>query len=414
MAAAAAAAAAEAQQKSKRARTAGATAPMDVVPATPRAALPGTRAPASARANPSPHIGARYATAAPAMLLPYSLKFAERDDYGTALGEAELRRIEEGSAALTAMEVVSGSIDDAPSAGGGRGTARLGLERAHGARGAKAADDDAAAEEDDEENDEDDDDAAELGAASGNVEDAAADAPPSKWVSRRVNVAVRCQVRMVGMEGRSDGRSIKAILTQVEPHTLVLVNGDAASTDHLAEHCREGAAAGQRVVAPEAGERVDGSSNSSAYTIKLSDAMLSQVAPRKIGGYEIARVSGVLDIPRPAATTTPGAATSGSGAPPPPAAPPLRAGLSGVLEPRRERRSGSVDFVSQGEVRLADLKQLLTRAGHHAEFAAGGALVINSSVCVRKDGNSRLLLEGAYGEDYLRVRGLLFDQMEGT
>ena len=27
---------------------------------------------------------------------------------------------------------------------------------------------------------------------------------------------------------------------------------------------------------------------------------------------------------------------------------------------------------------------------------------------------TRLLLEGAYGEDYLRVRSLLFEQMEGT
>ena len=217
-------------------------------------------------------------------------------------------------------------------------------------------------------------------------------------------MAVRCQVRTVSLEGLSDGRSIKAILAQVSPHKLVLVNGDEASTSHLLEHCK--AAFGQdEVFAPVDGDMIDGSSHSSAYTVKLSDGMLAGLNPRKIGGYEIARVSGVLDIPNGNGSGEGGSTSAG---------PPLRAGVSGVLEPRRERRSGSVDFVSEGEVRLADLKQLLTRAGHHAEFSSG-ALIINSTVRVRKDGQGqRLLLEGAYGEDYLRVRSLLFEQMEGT
>ena len=43
-----------------------------------------------------------------------------------------------------------------------------------------------------------------------------------------------------------------------------------------------------------------------------------------------------------------------------------------------------------------------------AEFA-GGALVVNKAVVVRK-GESRLVVEGAYGDDYLRVRDLLYAQ----
>ena len=72
---------------------------------------------------------------------------------------------------------------------------------------------------------------------------------------------------------------------------------------------------------------------------------------------------------------------------------------------------GSVHFVSQGEVRLAELKQLLSRAGEQTEFV-DGALVVNSTVKVRKDGAQRLLIEGAYGEDYLRVRELLYGQVQ--
>ena len=60
---------------------------------------------------------------------------------------------------------------------------------------------------------------------------------------------------------------------------------------------------------------------------------------------------------------------------------------------------------------MAELKQLLGRTGDHTEFVEG-ALVINRTVSVRKDGAQRLLLEGAFGEDYLRVRDLLYRQVK--
>ena len=393
----------------------------------------------------TPRFGAM-APPAKHILLPYSEKFEPRDDWGIALSEEEIKHIIDGSAALTAVEAVTGGPDGAPAAGASAlARGRVGVDGGAGGGGGGGLGD----------LDDDDDDAYDDVMGIGDAEltlslededeDEANGLPPSKWVGRTVELPVRCAVRAVNMEGLSDGRSIKAILSQLMPHTVAIVRGDDASTEHLAEHCRGAigsAASTHRVFAPTIGETVDGSSHKSAYTIKLSDSLLQGLTPSHIGAYEIARVAGVLDVPNAAAaaaatamaaTATAAAASSAgasgastiavaaSGAMVDPstqaasAIVPLRAGLSGVLEPHAAGSEppggGSVHFVSQGEVRLAELKQLLSRAGEQTEFV-DGALVVNSTVRVRKDGAQRLLIEGAYGEDYLRVRELLYGQVE--
>ena len=170
--------------------------------------------------------------------------------------------------------------------------------------------------------------------------------------------------------------------------------------------------------------------------LNMSDAVLTDLASSRIGPYEVSRVQGVLDVPSTAAgagsstpagtgpwTTSTGTGGRGDGGgegtiiqnDAPTSVVPLRAGLSGVLEPfgagAAPEEAGSVRFISQGEVKLNELKQLLTRRGEHAEFV-DGALVVNATVRVRKDGSQKLFLEGAYGEDYLRVRELLYSQVE--
>ena len=153
------------------------------------------------------------------------------------------------------------------------------------------------------------------------------------------------------------------------------------------------------VFAPSVGEAVDGSSNGSAYTVRLSDALLRTLAPVQIGAYEISTLSATLHLP-----PADGAARA----------------WSAVLEPetcliRSDATSSgsSVHLVSHGDVRLAELRQLLVRAGEHAEFVEG-ALVVNSSVRVRKKGANKLLLEGSYGPDYLLVRSMLYSQVEAV
>ena len=44
---------------------------------------------------------------------------------------------------------------------------------------------------------------------------------PTKCVSREVTLEVKCSVNFIDFEGRSDGESIKKLITQVKPRQLV-------------------------------------------------------------------------------------------------------------------------------------------------------------------------------------------------
>lgn len=50
---------------------------------------------------------------------------------------------------------------------------------------------------------------------------------------------VLCKVEFIDFEGRSDGESMKKILSQVKPKQLVIVHGSAAATRHLAQYASE-------------------------------------------------------------------------------------------------------------------------------------------------------------------------------
>ena len=97
----------------------------------------------------------------------------------------------------------------------------------------------------------------------------------------------------------------------------------------------------------------------------------------------------------------------------PPRAPPLQAEpSSGALTACRllaYRTNDAVHFISEGDFRLAKLKQQLVRTGDSAEFASG-VLHVNKTVSVRKTQPNVVAVEGAFGADYLRVRQALYSQ----
>ena len=51
---------------------------------------------------------------------------------------------------------------------------------------------------------------------------------PFVWTERELRVRVRCRVRRVEMLGVTDGRSLKALVAQLNPLKLALVGGGAA------------------------------------------------------------------------------------------------------------------------------------------------------------------------------------------
>lgn len=208
---------------------------------------------------------------------------------------------------------------------------------------------------------------------------------PSKVISDDIIVQVRCSLQYMDFEGRSDGRSIKTILAHVVPLKLVLVHGSAEATEHLKQHSLKHV---PHVFAPKLGETVDVTSDLSAYKVRLTERLMSNVLFRKLGDYELAWVDGEVGSREDDVL-------------------PLLP-HSGILPPPHKA-------VFVGDLKLADFKQLLASKGVQAEFT-GGALRCDGNFSVRKVGgdavqkSQQIVFEGALSEDYYKMRDHLYSQ----
>ncbi|PNY04271.1 cleavage and polyadenylation specificity factor subunit 2-like protein, partial [Trifolium pratense] len=183
------------------------------------------------------------------------------------------------------------------------------------------------------------------------------DTKPSKVISDERTVQVRCSLVYMDFEGRSDGRSIKNILSHVAPLKLVLVHGSAEATDHLKQHCLKNVC--PHVYAPQIEETIDVTSDLCAYKVQLSEKLMSNVLFKKLGEYEIAWVDAeVGKTENDTLSLLP---------------------VSGAPHPHKS--------VLVGDLKLADFKQFLSTKGVPVEFA-GGALRCGEYVTVRKVGDA--------------------------
>jgi cleavage and polyadenylation specificity factor subunit 2 len=92
---------------------------------------------------------------------------------------------------------------------------------------------------------------------------------PSKCISVEKTISVKCSVRYFDFEGRSDGRSIKAIIEHVMPRKLILVHGNQESNDHLTTHVEKTLKSCKGIFAPANNEKIDVSSDSNIYKVYI-------------------------------------------------------------------------------------------------------------------------------------------------
>ncbi|KAJ9059871.1 hypothetical protein DSO57_1036979 [Entomophthora muscae] len=223
------------------------------------------------------------------------------------------------------------------------------------------------------------------------------DPVPMKSIQEQVNLKLLCGLQFIGLEGRSDGRSLKTILAQLSPRKLILVHGTTQSTLHLAEYCRgHPTLAKSDVLVPENNSHLTVAAASFLYPIKIADSLLKSLRFHKYDDYELARVHGTVQLEEPSMDDEAEAKVI--------ALPVL--GLidsNGIVPP-------SPAPVMVGEVRFAELKKLLQQEGLRAEFQGEGVLVCNDTVSIKKDGSGRMVLEGSLCSDYYQVRRLLYSQ----
>ncbi|XP_050251747.1 cleavage and polyadenylation specificity factor subunit 2 [Quercus robur] len=215
------------------------------------------------------------------------------------------------------------------------------------------------------------------------------DTKPSKVVSNELTVHVKCSLIYMDFEGRSDGRSIKSILSQVAPLKLVLVHGSAEATEHLKQHCLKHVC--PHVYAPHIEETIDVTSDLCAYKVQLSEKLMSNVLFKKLGDYEIAWVDAEVGK--------------------------TDSGMLSLLP--CSNAAPLHKSVLVGDLKMADFKQFLASKGVQVEFA-GGALRCGEYVTIRKVGDAsqkgggsglqQILIEGPLCEDYYKIRDYLYSQ----
>ena len=250
-----------------------------------------------------------------------------------------------------------------------------------------------------------------------------AEGPPSRWVCEDRVVEVTAQLKLIDLEGRADGISVKNIIKAMEPRRIVLVHGSPEATQHLEQYCAK-LTFRPVVRAPRLSERVDLTSDLNMYKVTLATSLLSQVAWATCGDYEVGYVAGKMAM---AAITEGGAKTGGEAE-----------GGSGMdVDEEEATASGGggeggdapIDWslgpseqhaprplLRIGQLSLSDFKQQLSKEQIHAEFRGTGKLAAGQDGAItvkqtgRKDKAGKLSISGKLSADYFQVREQMYKQ----
>ena len=192
----------------------------------------------------------------------------------------------------------------------------------------------------------------------------------------------------------------------MKPRQLILIHGGSAATTALIEHCKSPLANISNIsniFAPKINEVIDATRESHIYQVKLKDSLVSSLKFSTAQETDIAWVDGQLVMEERGKKfdkmETDESAEDGE-----------KKEVVPVLEQLPPELIPGHMTVFIDEVKLRDFKQVLTKAGIHAEFT-GGVLVCNNVVAVKKDAESgNMDIEGALCDEYYQIRELLYEQ----
>lgn len=232
---------------------------------------------------------------------------------------------------------------------------------------------------------------------------------PTKCVAATVTLDINANIQYIDFEGRSDGESMKKIISQIRPKQLILVHGTRESTESLAEYCNR--LEGVKILMPRIGDIVDATRESHIYQLRLRDYVVSALDFAKAKEIELAWVDGQIDMKREVRDTK--AMYEPEEGEIPDEKKDENEDDSGeiipTLEPLTDHTNHGHKAVYINEPKLADFKRVLQLEGYQAEFA-GGVLIVNDTVALRRYEAGRMQLEGAMCEEYFKIRELLYNQ----
>lgn len=256
---------------------------------------------------------------------------------------------------------------------------------------------------------------------------------PAKILMQLQTITIRCRISFVDFSGLHDRRTIQNIIPLVKPRKLILVGGEEAETNELAEICRSALSAGTEtgstvdVFTPTIGTVIDASVDTNAWTVKLSRNMIRNLHWQNVRGMGVVAITGRLAAAdlnaKPKEEDTPAKKKARMDAPAIPVSSQIDGDTTPILDVVPTNMATAVRSVAQpfhvGDLRLADLRKLMKNNGMEAEFRGEGVLVINGTVAVRKTATGQIEVDGgAYGNvdarnsdaaTFFRVKRQIYD-----
>ncbi|KAI0559705.1 Cleavage and polyadenylation specificity factor [Gracilaria domingensis] len=253
---------------------------------------------------------------------------------------------------------------------------------------------------------------------------------PAEYVEEEVTLNVACKLHVMDFAGLCDGDSLKRLMKEVEPRHVSLVAGNEEETQHFKQYLESQLFAQSRlpssgfdrkegsfVVAPRDLESVDITSRTSVCGFSLQDKLISGLRWETVNLSHIAFVDAVVMQERDASGKQM-LAMNGTrededmmimtdiGE--------KSVGVNGARD-NGDASSGGHGTIMIGTVMLNQLLDKLRKAGLKAEFAGGALCVQNAEtgvvVLVKKTAAQGIALEGAFSEEYMKIRDVLYEEL---
>lgn len=210
---------------------------------------------------------------------------------------------------------------------------------------------------------------------------------PTKCLKITAPIPIQARLHSFDFEGRSDGLSIKNLITHMEPRRMILVGGSPEATQYLADKCRP--YVNEKIHKPHTGDVVDATTENYIYQVKLKDSLVTSLNFLKTdSGVELAWVDAKTQVIEDDELTTD-------------KLPHLDA-----VEPETVPPHNAI-FIN--ELKLSDFKQVLLNNNIQAEFSEG-ILYCGDKLAIKKREAGRIHLEGILCDEYFKVRDLLYKQ----
>lgn len=118
---------------------------------------------------------------------------------------------------------------------------------------------------------------------------------PTKTIFLEKQVAMRAQVQHFDFAGRTDGRFIKHMISNMVPRHIIVVHGSSELTESFRQMVdNELPGNRQRVHCPDVSEMVDVSSGSNSFPVVVSDAVMKRMQLRHVKEYQLGWVEGQM------------------------------------------------------------------------------------------------------------------------